>query len=306
MFNSDEGVNYILSYSKTLVDNLNIGKNVPRELKNIQYVVFAGLISHYGFEYVDTIYAAFNSSNFVYTKDSFSDIVRNINVNGVNVRDAHNVGSFVTLGAKRRLDGKLQISRTIYITDNDQFESRAKFLEKVVHEINHVVNSINKPVVLYRGNESFRVGMSVSGINGDAGFGRILEESINVLQTADIMKEILNFTQYKVLDPGIRLVLLRIKSAYGRELNGYGYEATTPLVRGLYNNSHFKNLVVSSRLSGLINPIKTDFDSKVGEGCYIHFCDTINTLDRKGRLWWDRSEEEKIISQYIKKYNACR
>ena len=32
MFNSDEGVNYILSYSKTLVDNLNIGKNVPTSL----------------------------------------------------------------------------------------------------------------------------------------------------------------------------------------------------------------------------------------------------------------------------------
>ena len=35
MFNSDEGVNYILSYAKTLVDNLNVGKVVPRELKNI-------------------------------------------------------------------------------------------------------------------------------------------------------------------------------------------------------------------------------------------------------------------------------
>ena len=46
MFCTDENVNYILSYAKTLVDNMNKGRNVPRELKSIQYVVFAGLIAH--------------------------------------------------------------------------------------------------------------------------------------------------------------------------------------------------------------------------------------------------------------------
>ena len=306
MFCTDENVNYILSYAKTLVDNMNKGRNVPRELKSIQYVVFAGLIAHYGFDHVDTIYKAFNSSNFVYTKDSFENITKNFKISGIKESDIGRVGSFVSLSAMPRLDGKMQINRTIYITDNTKDEAPDKFLEKVVHEINHVVNSVNEPIVLYQGVKSFRIGMSVSEIAGNRGFGRILEESFNVLQTADIMKEILKFTQYDIIDPEIKILLDKIKYAYGQPRNGYGYEFTTPIVRELYNNRKFRNLVVSSRLSGLIRPIRVDFDSKVGEGCYFRFCDAINAIDNKGRVWWDRSEEERLANQYIKKYNACR
>ena len=307
MFCTEEDVNYIISYAKTLVDHINDGKNVPRQLKSIQYVVFAGMIAHYGFDYVDTIYKAFSSSNFVYTKDSFEDITKNISLPGIKNRNITQVGSFVMLGAKENFGGNVQINRTIYITDNDEHESFDRFLEKVVHEINHVVNSVNNPIVMYRGTKSFRIGMSVSEIGGERGFGRILEESVNVLQTADIMKEILSFSRFKVLDPGVGYVLCRIRTAakYPR-VEGYGYELTTPIVKDLYSNKKFKNLVVGCRLNGLINPIKVDFDSKVGEGCYFRFCDAINAIDNKGRVWWDRSDEERLANQYIKKYNACR
>ena len=307
MFCTEEDVNYIISYAKTLVDHINDGKNVPRQLKSIQYVVFAGMIAHYGFDYVDTIYKAFSSSNFVYTKDSFEDITKNISLPGIKNRNITQVGSFVMLGAKENFGGNVQINRTIYITDNDEHESFDRFLEKVVHEINHVVNSVNNPIVMYRGTKSFRIGMSVSEIGGERGFGRILEESVNVLQTADIMKEILSFSRFKVLDPGVGYVLCRIRTAakYPR-VEGYGYELTTPIVKDLYSNKKFKNLVVGCRLNGLINPIRVDFDSKVGEGCYFRFCDAINAIDNKGRVWWDRSDEERLANQYIKKYNACR
>ena len=306
MFCTDESINYILSYAKTLVDNMNKGRVIPKELKTIQYIVFGGLIAHYGFEHVDTIYKAFNSSNFVYTKDSFEELTKNVNYHGIKNNEIGKVGSFVSLSARPRLDGKMQINRTIYIMDNTKDEAPDLFLEKVVHEINHVVNSVNQPIVLYQGVKSFRIGMSVSEINGTRGFGRILEESFNVLQTADIMTEIVGFTQYTILDPEIKEVLDKIKYAYGKKRPGYGYEVTAPLIRDLYNNRKFRNLVVGSRLSGLIKPIRLDFDSKVGEGCYYQLCDTINTLDSKGRVWWDRSDEEKLASQYIKKYNACR
>lgn len=306
MFCTDENVNYILSYSKTLIDNMNKGRSVPKELKTIQYIVFAGLISHYGFEHVDTIYKAFNSSNFVYTKDSFEDITKNVKYHGIKNSEIGRVGSFVSLSARPRLDGKMQINRTIYITDNTKDEAPDKFLEKVVHEINHVVNSVNQPIVLYQGVKSFRIGMSVSEIGGTRGFGRILEESFNVLQTADIMKEIMKLTQYDIVDPEIKSGLDRIRYAYCQPRNGYGYEFTTPIVRELYNNRKFRNLVVGSRLSGLIKPIRIDFDSKVGEGSYYKFCDTVDSIDSEGRVWWHKSDEERLAEQYIKKYNACR
>ena len=306
MFCTDESINYILSYAKTLVDNMNKGRVIPKELKTIQYIVFGGLIAHYGFEHVDTIYKAFNSSNFVYTKDSFEELTKNVNYHGIKNNEIGKVGSFVSLSARPRLDGKMQINRTIYIMDNTKDEAPDLFLEKVVHEINHVVNSVNQPIVLYQGVKSFRIGMSVSEINGTRGFGRILEESFNVLQTADIMKEIINFSQYDIVDPEIKRGLDKIKYAYGRQRNGYGYEFTTPIIRDLYNNRKFRNLVVGSRLSGLIKPIRVEFDSKGGEGSYYKFCDTVDSIDTEGRVWWHKSEEEKLAEQYIKKYNACR
>ena len=306
MFCTDESINYILSYAKTLVDNMNKGRVIPKELKTIQYIVFGGLIAHYGFEHVDTIYKAFNSSNFVYTKDSFEELTKNVNYHGIKNNEIGKVGSFVSLSARPRLDGKMQINRTIYIMDNTKDEAPDLFLEKVVHEINHVVNSVNQPIVLYQGVKSFRIGMSVSEINGTRGFGRILEESFNVLQTADIMKEIINFSQYDIVDPEIKRGLDKIKYAYWRQRNGYGYEFTTPIIRDLYNNRKFRNLVVGSRLSGLIKPIRVEFDSKVGEGSYYKLCDTVDSIDTEGRVWWHKSEEEKLAEQYIKKYNACR
>ena len=56
MFTTDEAVNYILNASKMIVDEINKDKNCPKELKEIQYLIFAGMVAYYGYEYIELIH----------------------------------------------------------------------------------------------------------------------------------------------------------------------------------------------------------------------------------------------------------
>ncbi len=305
MFGNDENVNYILNYSKMLVDQMNVGKNIPSELKVIQYLVFAGFIAQYGFENIELIHKTFKTSNFVYTKEPFEKIVKTMpHLKGL-PKDVATIGSFVSLQTSIDSFGRYHINRTVYVMDNNPFEAADLFLEKVVHEINHIINSLNNAIVIYKGNKAIRTGLRVSSLYSNDEFGRILDEDINVLQTAEIMEKIIEFSKYEVEDREIRRALKKLKRCSGKR-EGYGYETTVPIMKDLYANPKFKNLVVGSRLSGLVKPVRLDFDSKVGEGCYYQFCDLLDEIDKDPSMFWLKGAEEAKARQFIKKYNASR
>lgn len=306
MFTTDEAVNYILSSSKMIVDEINKDKGCPKELKEIQYLIFAGMIAYYGFENIELIHKAFKNTGFIYTNKSFKEHAKSINYSDPRVDkliETGEVGAFVQCGFSKDLRGRYYIHRNIYVIDN-QRESADFFLEKIIHEVNHVVNSINNPIVLYKGVPSSRTGLFVSNIESSDSFGNILEEDYNVLQTAEIMEHILEFTQYKIDDPDIRRCLDKIKFAYGRDRKGIGYDGTVSVFRDLYSNDHFRYLVKRNRLSGNIKEIRLDFDGRCGECSFYRLCDVLDHLEVSGPNFYERMYHEGKAKEFIKKYNS--
>ena len=306
MFCSDEAVNYILNYSKTLIDRINVNRNCPKELKEIQYLIFAGMISYYGFEEIENIHKAFLKPKFIYTNQPFEEHLKSFNIHDDRLEQLSKVGqvgAFVQCGVSQDLLGRFYIDRNIYVID-DKKEAPDFFLEKVIHEVNHVVNSINNAICILNKKKALRTGLYVSCLEDNECMGNLMEEAFNVLQTAEIMEMILEFSQYDIVDPDIKRALDKIKYAYGKKRNGIGYDYTVDAFRGLYNNLHFKKLVQKQRMEGIIKPVRLDFDSKVGDGSYRQFCDTLDKIEVCGPIFWERQMHEEKVKTFIKKYNS--
>ncbi len=79
---------------------------------------------------------------------------------------------------------------------------------------------------------------------------------------------------------------------------------TVDAFRGLYNNLHFKKLVQKQRMEGIVKPVRLDFDSKVGDGSYRQFCDTLDKIEVCGPIFWERQMYEEKVKTFIKKYNS--
>jgi hypothetical protein len=295
-----------LSYSKTLVDQINIGKECPRELKEIQYLIFAGMISYYGFEEIELLHKVFKNTGFIYTHDSFDKFAKSANFHDERIEKLlknGDVGAFVNCRVSSDLLGRIYVKRDIHVIDNGK-DSPDIFLEKVIHEVNHVVNSINHSVCIMNEKKALRTGLYVASLEGKDSMGNLCEEAYNVLQTAEIMDEILAFTQYDVKDPDIKRALDKIKFAYGKKREGTGYQYTVSIFRDLYNNAHFRHLVKRQRMSGIIKPVRLDFDERCGEGSYRQFCDILDKIEVSSHLFWERQFHENSAKTFIKKYNA--
>ena len=305
MFYTDEACNDLLNYSKFLVDQINKSKYCPQELRVLQYVIFAGMISYYGFEYVDTIYKAFADPNFYYTNSSLSEIMESNNIFDPSVENSiknGDVGAFVLLRFGKNGLGKLYVNRDIYIIyTNDS--NPDELLEKVVHEVNHVINSINNPICIKGGNEAVRSGLSIIGLVDAERSYNMLEESVNVLQSAEIVEHILAFTQCDVKNAEIKRLLDKIKYAYGSKREGLGYENVVPLIRPLYLNSEFNKVVKRQRMVGRIVPIKEHFERKVGDGSYNEFCKTLDELEVSSNSFWKSAFLDSKVKTYINRYN---
>ena len=71
-------VNDLLSYSKEMIDQINLSKEIPcpDELRKLQYLTFAGMCYFYGAKYLNEIIKAFLETEFIYCKDNVSDVLR--------------------------------------------------------------------------------------------------------------------------------------------------------------------------------------------------------------------------------------
>lgn len=306
MFYTNEAINSLFEYSKRFVDQINNTRNIrcPKELKEIQYLIFAGMVSYYGFEHIQEIYDSFQKTGFHYSKDSVYDLLSKFDKNTAEKfkNDPSSIPK-AFLNRTTYLDNfsRYHIQRDVYISDNGD-EEYIDLLEYTIHELNHVVNSIKYPICVRDSKKVSRVGLAIVYSEGSEALS--LEESINVLQTTDILLHILNFTQYDVQDQEIKYALDRIKHHYGKERKSTGYEYTVPIVKPLYENKDFNHLLKEKRISADIKYIREEFDSKTKPGSFYKLAskfDEIYSLNYLPLILDRIDESEEIVKQYLKK-----
>lgn len=283
MFFSDEAVNNLLYYSKSLVDEIAKKKTKANDFLPEQYVIFAGMISYYGFEQIDAIYKVFSTTGFV--ADS-----RKVEKNKKDYEVA-----FCEAG--------ISFSNNKYIIRRDihslycPSEPYQEFVEKLVHEINHCVNSVNSPICKRDSMMFYRSGMFLFDIHNQYEEAHYLEECFNTLQTAEIMNHILSFGQYHIEDSTIKTVLNRLAGKKVDKL-GSSYSIITPEIYPLYSHPEFYPLLRNNRISGDLKAIRSNFDQKVGVGSFAELASSIDCA------WINRDSQQagkayQLVSRYV-------
>lgn len=269
-FCSDAAVNSLFSYSKSVVDQLCRNYDRPKELRNMQYLIFAGMISYYGFEHIDVITEAYRKNQFIYTKDSLYDCLEKLgcvskstldNISDDTIAVFLNEHFYNNSTNTMFTEGKLVIS-------DDMNYAPDELLEYVTHEVNHAVNSVKKDIVPFGNKYKTRRGLHIVDYNTGRKDNKYMEEAVNTLQTEDIMDHILSFTEYKIEDPEIRYELDKLKYAVGKKHEHRGYPIISSIIRPLYENGKFNFVLKERRIDGNVSFINNEFDAKAGKDSF--------------------------------------
>ncbi len=283
----DEIINDNLKLSRMMVRQLN---SVKKEdcLEDLQTLVFAGLLTYYGQERLNDIYLAFLRCHFVPVSGDFEKFLRDkYKFNSVVIGNIkrHCNGTFYDVEAheyvnKKTRKRRYKFDRTIYVEDDGNVDLD-DLIRSVVHQVNHVVNSINNPVVATLGSNGYglssRMGLSYERFNGRTSEGYALEESINKLQTDEIVDEILGYSYFELEDSALKTIIDEAVSLSSKK-EGVVHDELTEIIRPLYENRNFNDVLVNNRVSGLLKAIEREFDSKTSEGAYSEFrglCDKV-------------------------------
>ena len=286
MFYSDDAVNNLLRYSKTFVDDIAKKKTKSNDFILEQYVIFAGMVSYYGFEHIDAIYKAFSKAGFIDDHTPAQEDLKN----------QRKSLAYCAVNIFQR-DNKYIVQRDIHHLYSPD-EIYGDFFEELVHEVNHCVNSALYPICMRNSLPVYRNGVSISAISSvDYIEAELLEESFNTLQTAEIMNHILSFGEYNIEDPSMRLVLSRLQ---GRKTNklGFGYQSITPEIYPLYSHPEFYPLLKENRISGDLQAIRNNFDQRVGAGSFMELASSID------HAWNDNDSRQagkayQLVSKYV-------
>ena len=309
MFQTEERVNRYLNYSKVLVDQIEKEKGIQYSLKekSKQYLIFAGMLSYYGFDSASVIYDAFKATTFHITPFSIYDY---------SAQNYGDVSQEFLEQAKRGMTGvvfnKLYFYNDKFERSYDLFVSTMKHsgpldvLATSVHEVNHVVNSIRKGNVKIAGKNYVRVGMNVFDDNNSK--NEMFEETINELQSTEIVREIINFSYFKIYDPVMASALENIFYARKKEVVPRGYTELVPLIQPLYRDSVLHHVFNEGRMNGEIPFIMSEIDKRAGRGTFHRLSQTLDDMLYNIKppfglhnFWLKEREVNELVGKILRK-----
>lgn len=298
---SSKVINEVIDWARQSIKQINHAKGVKNDsFEDMKTLVFAGMLSYYGQEYIYDVYLAFLKTDFVEKDLSINALISkmyNLSSTDVNDLSSHCPGLFYDVIATKKEGSCYKFRRTVYIS-KDEVDA-ATLLRSMTHQMNHVINSIHNSVVLKKNiGMCSRMGISLDHFQTRTNFYLPLEEAFNKLQERDIVDGILRFSCCALKDAKISELLDNI----GLSLKSV--EDDNPIieiVKPLYDNNAFNDTLVDRRISGKIGGIGQEFDSKIGKGAYKSFLNLCGIVANS-----DFSESKGAIDaakQFVKMYN---
>lgn len=292
-----EDVNQLFLYSKYFIDYMNRNQDVPKELKEMQYLSCAGIFAYYGFQEVDSICKLFQKTKFIYTQKAMEEFFPDTNIIGKNNDDLYCPALFVS--DIMRTSSTWKINRKIYVSSYYK-QGYAQQLTSVIHEINHIMNNIKNPICKHNGSFVFRQGISISEIYGETRENLYLEEAFNTLQTSEIMQLLFLFGQYEIEDKEIQRALNKFIYSYHANQDTT-YFMIVPSVQPLYQTQPFYSLLKEKRYTGDISMIKEHFNQKVGANALEELSREVDLLYQSD-FKLSQIKHKIKINQFVSKY----
>ncbi len=300
-------VNYYINYARSMIKQIDHVKGIDDNLSDIKTLVFAAMLIYYGVEHIDEIYLSFLRTDFIECNGNMSSVIaKKYKLSDEDVMKllSHCPGTFYAVdGFKNLKTNKYRFKRSIY-TSSDV--DRATVMKSVLHQMNHVINSFNSPVLKKRGSYVSRMGLSVEHFDSRRIEVLGLEEAINGLQIDEIMTGIESFNDCEIQDPGVR-VLCESLFESSKDKEKSSDDLMTEIVRPLYEEDTFNRRVMTGRFMGDLGRIRNCFDVVVGTGSFSSFlasCDSLEKLDSSSDGFLTEKEKAKtLVKTYVDKCN---
>ena len=290
----------LLKYCGQMIDQIDHAKGNSSELRDAKALAFAGMLGYYQGEWsLDDIYLAFLETDFICLDEPISKMISrkySLSKKSVDALCSHEEGSFYEVsGYKNDRTKKTKIKRCIYI-DKELLDKPEVLVERIVHQMNHVLNSRKNSICSKQGKLAARMGVSLDYFVTRKNESLALEEAINGLQVEDIMKIVSGYSKY-VTDSRYLEIIKKVSEQSKKE-----DDVMTALVRPLYEDEEFRSVLVDRRLSGRLSGIREAFDEKTEVGAYnslLACCDVIGSTDVTSEKSDICHEQAKAL---IKKY----
>ena len=268
------------------------------------------LLSKFGDEYLPIVEKVMLETDFYIGKKPLSELLAD---GGISAEDAFRGEEFydtevtVTAISSPGVElwvndhGKIMMEKdTPAIFCTTMNADATTILNAFVHEAAHLVKSTAN--IIYSNSKKhflIRNGLNIFGLSFEKNSplepndNSMLDEVINVLQTADMMKAVKGLDGTPMSDEVLR---------FYRELDLdridllYGYDELTSFVLPLWSNNHFRSSIEDNIVIGRIDRIKNDFDSIMGPNSFHYYSTYLDYID-------GNYDDEKLIGSMREWYD---
>lgn len=301
MFSSLDNVNDTVNYARGIIKQIDHINGMDDSLSDIKTLMFAAMLDFYGMKHVDEIYLAFLRTDFILCDDLCDTLSEKYGLSYDYVLKLieHCPGTFYAVDAVKDLKtNKYKFKRSIYISDKIGTNT---LIRSLTHQVNHVINSFNRPVLKKNGDYVSRMGISVEHFGSRRTEVLGLEEAINDFQTEDILKCIKRFSDDEITDLGVKRLLDSF--TFDGLLQNDKNTLFSEIVEPLYTEKLFNESLIKGRFSGDLASIRNCFDAVVGNGsfgCLLAFCDKLEKLDNSSsQLEYEEEKAKCLVKRYV-------
>ena len=277
----NQDINLYVERYKSRIEQIISKHEYPSNIAHFLYVIIPAFIYYYGIDKEQVILNTFSD-----IKIKFSNEKNN------------NVTAYYS-SVPYREDNKVKTYKYIYLYNYDT-SSLVLFLDNLVHEFNHAINSYKNEISIRDNKVYIRTGISyitydfstLNAITKDK--KSILEEVLNTKQTEDVINIILSIPISS--DDSINNLLSALKKEIDLPYKSNSYFLHSYICKYLLENKTFKSTLNVLRFNGDVEDIETWFDQIVGiDKSYEKL---INNLDKITELSY--AYEKKKINFFIK------
>ncbi len=288
----NSGINLSFEKYKSEVDKIAQQYDYDSNIKHLLWIIITAFVVKYGMKRENVILDCFRSTRI---------IVRDF--------DSKNVYAFFDRDFLYR-DG-YKVQKYVVINSN-VYENYAVYLDTIIHEFNHAINSMINDTKIIDDKLYLRTGISYAIYNKERSMdfeGKtneyVLEEIINTRQTEEIMNIILELKYLSVDDTEMSNFLHSISSEVNNDkYKSNAYRFQSYICKGLMDNKTFFSTMEALRFEGDIESIVGWFDTIAGEsGSYSKLNDALCSILELEQKYSSRKMFRGGIVRKIRKYN---
>lgn len=252
----------ILEREKIFIENISNINNYDNNIKHLLYIIIPAFIIKYGTEYERLI----------------QDTFKNVLIIGNKEPNKQLMAFYTSLPYYN--NNELNIKQLIIINNYNK-NNLIEFIDSIVHEFNHALNSYKNTYIIKEDYIYLRTGLSyikhdkntLKPIDKDKSY--VLEEILNTKQTEDIINII---KEIKTNDYTMNNLIDSINNETKNEFESKAYFLENYICKEILNNKTFTSTLSNLRINGNINDIEDWFNNICGKNKYEIFINSLNTI----------------------------